>query len=146
MMSCACQRDIAVRCKFWSLPDSSQFSDWEGAFPAWFQNMQKGLLLWPHNIPFVLDPLDASPCFFPSPLCFGVSERVSQRKWDSDVLFVLRLLSLDCVFIRGVWMAGCSFGVLPASRPPHQGYSGKSYPALTVKYRAELCQTGNRYK
>ena len=28
----------------------------------------------------------------------------------------------------------------PYQQTPHQGYSGKPYPELAIKYRAELCQ------
>lgn len=80
--------------------------------------------------------------FFPPLLCvLEVQNRVWQRKCDSDVLFfVLKLLSLaDCVFI-GCELQDVVLGSSLPADPPHQRYSGKSYPELTIKCRAELCQ------
>lgn len=79
--------------------------------------------------------------FLSSPsLCFRVSKQgLAEEMWQWRFVFCFEVIEFSRLSIPRVWIAGCSSGVLPTSRP-HISYSGKSYPELTIKYRAELCQ------
>lgn len=112
---CLSKRHCNAMHVFLSLPDSS-LSECGGDFTAWVQKIRKDR--WHDLTAYPCFQTLWGFCFFSSPLlCLGVSKRTWQRKWDSDV-FVWKLSSLDCVFICGVWIAGCSSGVLPPQQTP----------------------------
>lgn len=83
------------------LSSDSLFSDCKEEFTAQFQKIRKDIDVTSQHT-FVFRRFGCSGFFSSPPLCLRVPKRTLQRKWDRDVLFVLKLSTLDCVFICGV--------------------------------------------